>query len=126
MLVKIKQKEFRIKKLIMQKYNQNISIPIIISSKMQNSLFGMAIYDKDNIRIVLNKDRFQESEQYMIDYVLPHEYAHVLMFIFNDFTKKNSGHSKRWQNICLQLEGKKCDRFVKDNDILMGKIGTIY
>jgi len=49
-----------------------------------------------------------------------------MMFIFKDFTNENSGHSQRWQQICLELEGKKCDRFVKHNDIVMGKLGSIY
>ena len=62
----------------------------------------------------------------MIDYVLPHEYAHALMFIFNKFPKQNAGHTKLWQKICLTLEGKKCDRFVKHNDIMMGKLDFLY
>ncbi len=62
----------------------------------------------------------------MIEYVLPHEYAHALMFHFKDFTKVNGGHSKKWQQICLSIDGKKCDRFVEDNDILIEKIGAIY
>jgi predicted metal-dependent hydrolase len=122
-LTKLKQKEYTIRRLIKQKYNVNVNIPVIISSKMDNNLFGLAVYDQNsNIKILLNKNRFQESEKYMIDYVLPHEYAHALMFFFNDFTKENGGHSKRWQEICLNLDGKKCDRFVKQNDILMGKL----
>ncbi len=35
----------------------------------------------------------------MIDYVLLHEYAHTIMFLLNDFTKENKGHSKRWQKM---------------------------
>ena len=123
---KLKQKEYHIRKLIIQKYNININIPIIISEKVPDNLFGLATYDKNKITIILNKNRFQESEDYMIDYVLPHEYAHALMFKLKDFTNKNSGHSKKWQQICLDLEGKKCDRFVKHNDIVMGKLDFIY
>ncbi len=125
-LIKVKQKEYHLRKLIIQKYNKNINIPVIISSKIQDNLFGLAVYDSGNIKIILNKNRFQESASYMIDYVLPHEYAHALMFVFNDFPKKNGGHSKRWQKICLNLEGKKCDRFVKYKDIVMGKLDFIY
>ena len=125
-MTKIKQKEYQIRKLIRQKYRVNINIPVIISSKIDDNLFGLAIYNQDDIKIVLNKNRFQESEEYMIDYVLPHEYAHALMFVFKDFTNENSGHSKRWQDICLNLDGKKCDRFVKHKDIVMNKLDFIY
>lgn len=90
---------------------------------MANNLFGLAVYTQEHkIKIVLNKNRFQESVDYMVDYVLPHEYAHALMFRFGDFTKKNGGHTKKWQKICLSLNGKKCDRYVKHNDIIFGKI----
>ncbi len=123
---KLKQKEYHLRKLIVQKYNKKIKIPIIISDKISDNLFGLAAYDKDGIKIILNKNRFQESSDYMIDYVLPHEYAHALMFVFRDFTKENGGHTLKWQKICLNLEGKKCDRFVQHNDIVLGKLDFLY
>jgi len=123
---KLKQKEYHIRKLIVQKYNKNINIPIIISDKIKDNLFGLAVYDQNSIKIILNKNRFQESSDYMIDYVLPHEYAHSLMFVFRDFTKENGGHTLKWQKICLDLEGKKCDRFVKHDDIVLGKLEFLY
>ncbi len=125
-LTKLKQKEYHLRKLVIEKYSININIPVIISTKLANNLFGLAVYDDGNIKIILNKNRFQESEDYMIDYVLPHEYAHALMFKLNKFPKENGGHSKIWQKICLDLDGKKCDRFVKHNDIVMGKLDFIY
>ena len=125
-LTKIKQKEYKLRKLILEKYGIKVNIPIKISSKIKDNLFGLAVYDNGNIQIILNKNRFQESEEYMIDYVLPHEYAHALMFTFNNFSPNNGGHSKKWQKVCLSLEGKKCDRFVKHNDVVMGKMDFIY
>jgi hypothetical protein len=122
----IKQKEYHLKQLVYKEYHIKVDIPVIISSKLPNNLFGLASYDNGNIKIYLNRNRFQESSSYMIDYVLPHEYAHALMFIFNKFPKQNGGHTKQWQKICLSLEGKKCDRFVKHNDIMMGKLEFLY
>ena len=124
--LKISQKENHIRKLIIQKYGLNVKIPIIISNKIPDNLYGLAAYNEGYIKIVLNKNRFKESEDYMIDYVLPHEYAHALMFVLSDFPSNNGGHSKRWQNICLNLDGKKCDRFVKHKDIVMGKLDFLY
>jgi predicted SprT family Zn-dependent metalloprotease len=97
--------------------------PLYIVTKSQTIFFGLAIYTKSKeIAIILNKNRFQESVEYMIDYVLPHEYAHALMFKFGDFSKKDGGHTKKWQNICLSIGGKKCDRYVKHQDVIFGKI----
>ena len=93
----LRDKEFILKQLVYKKYHKNVNIPIIISPKLPNKLFGLASYDNGNIKIYLNKNRFQESSEYMIDYVLPHEYALALMFIFNKFPKQNGGHTKLWQ-----------------------------
>lgn len=121
-LEKLEAKERHIQKLILQKFGLTVKIPIHISSKMQSNLYGIAAFNGGDIVIVLNKKRFKESEEYMIDYVLPHEYAHALMFVFGDFSMENGGHTKKWQKVCLELEGKKCDRFVDHQDVIMGKI----
>jgi hypothetical protein len=122
---KLETKNNNIKKLIQKKYNIKIDIPIIISKKVPNNLFGLAVYNGGNIKIVLNKNRFKESSEYMINNVLPHEWAHAMMFVFGKFTKENGGHTKQWQDICLALDGIKCDRFVNHNDIVMGKLNFL-
>ena len=122
-LSKIKKKELHLQNLIRTKYFIDFNIPVTITDDIPDNLFGAAIYTKDNkIQVLLNKNRFQESGEYMIDYVLPHEYAHALMFALGEFPEENGGHTLKWQKICLSLEGKKCDRYVKNNDILFNKI----
>lgn len=123
--LKLTKKEHYIRNLIIQKYGFDLKIPIIISDKIPDNLYGLAAYNEGEIKIVLNKNRFKESEDYMIDYVLPHEYAHAMMFKLKQFPKQNGGHTKQWQNICISLEGKKCDRFVNHNDIVMGKLNFL-
>lgn len=119
---KIEQKTMHLRQLAYKNYNITYDIPVLISKNMKNNLFGMAIYSYDKgIIIYLNKNRFKENIDYMIDSVLPHEYAHAIMFVLKDFSKKNAGHSKKWQDICISLEGKKCDRFVNNNDIIIEK-----
>lgn len=125
-LAKLEHKNSLIKKAIQKKYNIDFEIPIIISDNLPNNLYGLASYKNGNIKIQLNKNRFQENENYMIEYVLPHEYAHTLMFYFNKFDRTNGGHTKLWQQICFNIGGIKCDRFVNHNDILVEKIGDIY
>lgn len=123
---RLEHKNKQLQELVQLKYNKNIRFPIIIEDQLPNNLYGLATYKKGVIKIYLNKKRFQESENYMIEYVLPHEYAHAMMFYFKDFSKENGGHTKRWQEICFNLGGKKCDRFVNHNDILIEKLGGIY
>ena len=121
-IAKIENKNNIIKQTIKRKYNIDVNIPIKIEEKIKDNLFGLASYRDGKIEITLNKNRFQENENYMIDYVLPHEYAHALMFYIKNFTKENGGHTKKWEQICLSIGGLKCDRFVGHNDILMEKL----
>lgn len=122
--VKISQKEYEILQKIRKSYKINFKVPIIISNKLPNRNFGMAVYDSSTrkIKIYLNKNRFKESENYMLDDVLPHEYAHALMFYFKVFSNRNKGHSKEWQEACIRLGGIKCTRFVNHHDIALNKI----
>jgi SprT protein len=121
---KIEDKNLELKKIVFEKYGIKVNIPIYISDTISNSLFGFAAIDKKgNIFITLNKNRFKENEQYMIDAVLPHEYAHALMFLFGDFSQENGGHTKKWEDVCTMLSSQRCERFVQDNDTLVEKIG---
>ncbi len=125
-LTRLDKKNNTIRQTIKMKYNINFNIPIIISDNLPSNLYGLASYQKGKIKIQLNKKRFQENENYMIEYVLPHEYAHALMFYFGRFEEGNGGHTPLWQKFCYDIGGIKCDRFVDHNDILIEKIGDIY
>ncbi|RXJ90437.1 sprT domain-containing protein [Arcobacter sp. CECT 8983] len=119
---RITHKILYLQSLAYKKFGIKRKIPIKVSNKMPSNLFGAAtLNQKGEIVIFLNKKRFKESVDYMIDDVLPHEYAHALMFVFGDVSKENGGHSKKWQDICLALEGKRCNRFVDYNDVIFDK-----
>lgn len=118
---KIVTKQKELEYLAFKKFNVKRKIPIIISDKMPNKIYGMATYNENKIVIFLNKKRFKESEEYMLNNVLPHEYAHALMFVFKDFTQEFGGHTIKWEKICKKLNGLKCDRFVDNKDIIIGK-----
>lgn len=119
---KVKQKQIYLQNLSSKRFGISKKIPVIISDKMPSKLFGAATLNtKNEIKIYLNKKRFKESTKYMIEDVLPHEYAHAIMFAIGDTTNKNGGHTIKWQKICLALEGNKCDRYVDHDDIIIGK-----
>ncbi len=119
-IIDAKHKKLEI--LTYQKFNIKRKIPVIVSDKMPSKLYGAATFSKNGqIQIFLNKKHFQESLDYMIDDVLPHEYAHALMFVKGNTTNQKGGHTKEWQNICKSLNGLRCDRFVNLDDIIIGK-----
>jgi len=88
---------------------------------MPSNLYGMASYDGDSIKIYLNKKRLKESLDYVIEDVMPHEYAHAVVF-YKKLNRGKNGHSLEWQKVCQKLEGIRCERFVKSHDIVMGKL----
>ena len=119
---KIYKKHQELKYLTYKYFKIKRTFPIIVSDELDSSKFGMAIYSKDRrINIYLNKSRFKENENYMIDDVIPHEYAHAIMFALGNFSNENNGHPKIWQDICKKLNGLRCDRFVNHKDILIEK-----
>ena len=119
---RIQNKHKYLQSISNQKFGIKRNIPVLISDKMPSNLFGAAtLSQQGKIQIFLNKKRFQESIDYMIDDVLPHEYAHALMFAFGNTTNKNGGHTLKWQNICKALNGLRCNRFVDHDDIIIGK-----
>lgn len=115
-----KVKELQIKTY--QRFGIKRKFPIIISDEMNKNHYGMAVYSKnDEIKIYLNKKRFKENSKYMIEDVIPHEYAHAITFAIGHFSNKQKGHDKVWQEICKKLDGKRCERFVNHDDILIEK-----
>ncbi|XPV67539.1 MAG: SprT-like domain-containing protein [Halarcobacter sp.] len=121
-LKKIYEKQIILQNLSLKKFAVKEKFPIIISNKMPSNLFGAAtLTTDDKIVIYLNKKRFKESVDYMISDVLPHEYAHAIMFKLKDISNKNGGHTKKWQSICKALNGLRCNRFVNNQDIIINK-----
>lgn len=119
---KIYKKHQELRVLTYKHFNIKRVFPIIISDQLDSSKFGMAVYSKNGqINLYLNKKRFKENEDYMIDDVMPHEYAHAIMFALENFSNENNGHPKIWQDICKKLNGLRCDRFVNHKDILIEK-----
>ena len=115
-----KIKELQIKSY--QRFGIKRTFPIIISDDMSSNHYGMAVYTKNQeIKIYLNKNRFKENANYMIEDVIPHEYAHAITFAIGHFSTKEKGHDKVWQDICKKLDGKRCERFVNHDDILIEK-----
>lgn len=116
------EKKQQTRQLLRANFGFDLDVPLIVSEKLPSSLFGAAVFTQDEkIIIYLNKKRFKESSDYMIHHVIPHEYAHAVMFYLKDFSKEQSGHSIKWQNICKKLNGIKCDRFVDTHDIIIEK-----
>lgn len=121
-LYKIESKEREILKKVKDKFDVDLKIPLIVSDEITYRLYGVATYSKDGeIAVILNKKNMKESLDYVVHEVMPHEYAHALMFYLGEFDP-NDGHSKRWQEICFALGGKKCERFVDNRDIVLEKI----
>ena len=120
---KIDAKEQEVLKNIKAFYGIDFRVPLVISDELPSKLYGVAVLnERGSIKIYINKKRIRESLDYILDDVIAHEYAHALIFAKGNFNH-DDGHSAQWQEICINLGGSRCDRFVNHNDIIYRKIG---
>ncbi len=117
----INQRQNEVLALIRKHYGLDMDIPLIVSDRFSSQLYGLTQYKDSKIRIYLNKKRFRESEAYMLEEVIPHEYAHAVMLALNK-SHSNDGHTALWQKICLELDGKQCERYVDNEEIIAQKM----
>ena len=103
-------------------YGYSFKVPLIITDKFKNKLYGITSYKNGSIKIYLNKNVMKESMDYMLDSVIAHEYAHALMFKQGHLHVKNDGHSKEWTNTCIKLGGINCEQYVNVQEVVMGKM----
>lgn len=118
---RVAQREAEVLSLIYEQYRIRPDIPLVISDKFHSNLYGLTSYKAGQIQIFLNKKRFKESLDYMLEEVIPHEYAHAMVFILGAESSKD-GHTKAWQKICLGLDGQSCEPYVDNEEIILQKL----
>lgn len=118
----IKNKEIEVLNHMQKNFGFTFKVPLIVTDKFKGRLYGLTSYKNGEIKIYLNKKVMQESMEYIIDSVIAHEYAHALMFKLGKMHKKDDGHSKEWQNICIKLGGGDCQQYVDQQEIVMSKM----
>jgi len=119
---KISAKEQSILNNMQNNFGIKVKFPIIITDKIPGKLYGLTSYKNGKITIFLNKKVMQESMDYMVESVIPHEYAHALLFYLHKNSNEKSGHSKLWKNTCIKLGGKDCRQYVNQQEIIMSKM----
>ena len=121
-LERIDKKEQDVLSHMQKNFGFQVEFPIIITDKIPGRLYGLTSYEHSQIKIYLNKKVMQESMDYMIDSVVPHEYAHALLFYTHNNSNTNDGHSELWRETCKKLGGKDCRRYVDQHEIIMSKL----
>ncbi len=117
------REEQRVLKNMQKNLGFEYKVPIIITDKIPGKIYGFTSLDDDgNIKIYLNKKIMRESMDYILSNVIAHEYAHALLFKSGDYKIDKDGHSLLWQNTCVKLGGKKCQKYVDSHDVIMGKL----
>ena len=118
----IKNKEKEVLQNMQHQFGYVYKFPLKVTDKLKGKLYGVTAYENGNITIYLNKNVMQESFEYMIDEVIPHEYAHALMMQQGYLNESKQGHSQKWQTVCLKLGGKECKQYVNHEEIVNGKL----
>ncbi|WP_455756275.1 SprT-like domain-containing protein [Sulfurimonas sp.] len=118
----ISDKEQEVLQYMQKNYGFRFKVPLIVTDKFKGKLYGLTSYENGKIKIYLNKKVMQESMDYMVESVIAHEYAHALMFKLGKLHTKDDGHSKLWQQTCVNLGGIDCQRYVNHKEIIMSKL----
>lgn len=105
-----------------REYGYSIDVPIVVTDKFKNRLYGLTSYNSGSITIYLNKNIMRESIDYMVESVIAHEYAHALMFKRGYVDVEHNGHSNEWRSTCNKLGGLNCSQYVNSKDVIMGKL----
>ena len=121
-LKRIAAKEKDVLEHMQKNFGFQVKFPIIITDKIPGRLYGLSSYENGHITILLNKKVMQESMDYMIDSVIPHEYAHALLFYLHKNSSEKAGHSKLWHHTCQKLGGKECKQYVNQQEIILSKL----
>ncbi|MFT7859489.1 MAG: SprT-like domain-containing protein [Sulfurimonas sp.] len=120
--IKIKNKEQEVLRNMKNSYGYVYKFPLIVTDKIPGKLYGVTTYDKGEIKIYLNKKVMRESFDYIVNEVIPHEYAHALLMQEGYFNEAKKGHSPKWHKVCKDLGGKECKQYVNQKEIIMGKL----
>ena len=121
-LQRIANKEHDVLVHMQKNFGFTVKFPIIITDKIPGRLYGLTSYENGHITVFLNKKVMQESMDYIIDSVIPHEYAHALLFYLHKNSNEKAGHSKLWQQTCQKLDGKDCRQYVDQKEIILSKL----
>ena len=119
---RILEKEQEVLQNMQRNFGFVLKVPLIVTDKFKGKLYGLTSYENGKIIIYLNKKVMQESMDYMVDSVIAHEYAHALMFHMGYIDSNDDGHSKKWQETCIKLGAKDCQRYVDQKEIIMSKM----
>lgn len=119
---KIKRQEQIVLENMQKNFGFRHKFPLIITDKIPGRLYGLTSYENGRIKIYLNKNVMQESMDYMVESVIPHEYAHALLFFLGKDTNEKGGHTAEWKRTCEKLGGKDCRQYVNQREIIMSKM----
>lgn len=120
---RIEKKEKEILTNMQKNYGFAYKVPIIITDKIPSKLYGLTSFKNGIVKIYLNKKVMKESMEYMVNTVLPHEYAHALLFKERRlYSSASQAHGRMWQQACIALGGKDCEQFVNHDDVVLGKL----
>lgn len=117
----ITKKEQEILTNMETQYGFSFKVPLIITDKFKNRLYGATVYKDGDIKIYLNKNVMQESMDYILASVIAHEYAHALM-LRQTIVSTDDAHSAQWQDTCIKLGGLNCEKYVNTQEVVMGKM----
>ena len=132
----IHDKEQEILQNMQTKFGFMFKVPLIVTDKLGDNLYGLTTYKNGKVKIYLNKNVMRENMDYMLESIIAHEYAHAILFKRESRDNrgaakhyreksphsKECGHSHEWKDTCVKLGGDSCQQYVNQDEIVMFKM----
>ena len=123
----IDKKEQEVLRYMKKNLGFKFQVPIIVTDEIPGKIYGVTSMNKEGkIMIYLNKKVMRESMDYILDSVIAHEYAHAVLFKTGDYKRDADGHSELWRQVCIELGGLNCQKYVDSHDVIMRKLTTVF
>ncbi len=101
-------------------YGFNYNVPLYIE-ETDKRVWGAMLYSGGMPqKIVINKGYYLENPDYVVNFVLPHEWAHVVARLI--YKTSIRSHGEEWLAICKSLSEIRCDVRVQDEFVAEEKI----
>ena len=131
----IYDKEQEILQKMQTKFGFMFKVPLIVTDKLGDNLYGLTTYKNGEVKIYLNKNIMQERMDYMLNNIIAHEYAHAILFkrenrdngaAAKHYREKNPhskcGHTQEWKDTCIKLGGESCQQYINQDEIIKFKM----
>jgi SprT protein len=123
----IREKLVKYNKIIKKEFGFTIKTSVVLNLEAYTFVAEAGSYDDGSHEIRLHKKLYKEYRNKYVNDVLPHEFAHLVVYELNKKRrKKYTDHGKFFKEVCSLLQPRKRKREIVYAKVLEGKQENFY